>query len=697
MLVKFSLIDSYVYFLCKYGLLYDYKILYMEICMKIVLWLLGIIVALVVGAYIVAFTFIGNAILSPIVEAKIQEQTQLDSNLHTFSVGMNDFEILLDIDAHNSVHVKGTYSLFDQSFDAVYDLKLKKLETLEPLINKPLKGVLFTDGTIKGNEAFMQIDGKSDIALSETVYHLELTDLDPTSITATIQNADLLTLLELAGEKQYAQGKIDVNVDFKNIKQHQLDGTIVLATKEGMLNNKLMSKEFEVDIPKTKFSMNLDAKLQGDTIDYIYSLNSSLATIQSSGNIVPEPLKVDIKYKLDVQELAVLKPITGEDIRGPLVLNGTAKGTKGRMSVEGVSDIASSDTRFSSLLEDLKPVTIHASIANLKIEKLLYMLKQPHYTDGILSLNANISDLRKGQLKGTVVSHIKKGLLDSKYLTKEQKFKSQMPRTVFSLASSTDLNGDMTQTKLKFKSTLLSLDIKKASYDIKNKSIQSDFKMSIPNLDTLFFITERHLLGPIALHGEVKKDKDLDLVVYSDVAGGKLDAKIFNDELHVDVKSIQTIKALEMLMYPEIFSASLNGTLDYNTKAKKGKFKGNLRQGKFMDNMMFSMLKQYGQVDLYKEKFTGDLSADVNQEKLLASLHLISNSSAIKTKDAKLDSKAKTVDATIEVTVNKHPISVTLRGDTSSPAVMIDPGDMMKNEIQKAVGEKLNNFLKGFF
>ena len=74
MLVKFSLIDSYVYFLCKYGLLYDYKILYMEICMKIVLWLLGIIVALVVGAYIVAFTFIGNAILSPIVEAKIQEQ-----------------------------------------------------------------------------------------------------------------------------------------------------------------------------------------------------------------------------------------------------------------------------------------------------------------------------------------------------------------------------------------------------------------------------------------------------------------------------------------------------------------------------------------------------------------------------------------------------------------------------------------------
>ncbi|WP_415249052.1 hypothetical protein [Sulfurimonas sp.] len=665
--------------------------------MKIVLWLLGLVVALVIGTYIITFTFIGNAIVSPMIEAKIQEQIKLDSKLRTFSLGMSEFEILLDLDAHNSVHVKGTYSLLEQSFDAIYDVKLKKLETLEPLIKKPLKGVLFTDGRAKGTLAYMKIDGKSDVALSTTVYHVELTDLDPTSITATIGNADLVALLELAGEKKYAQGKIDVDVDFKNIKQHQLDGTIVIATKEGKLNNFLMSKEFDLNIPTTKFSMSLDAKLKGDDIDYIYALNSNLATIKLAGNVVPVPLKVDVTYKLDVQELAVLKPITHQDIRGPLVLNGTAKGTRKNMRVQGVSDIAASDTTFSAILKDLKPVAVNANIANLKIEKLLYMLKQPHYGDGILSLNADMSDVRKGQLKGTVITSITKGLLDSTYLSKEQKFKSKMPRTAFTLASSTDLNGDMTQTKLNFKSTLISLDIKKANYDIKKKSINSDFITSIPNLDNLFFITERHLKGAITLNGEVKKDKDLDLIVHSKVAGGKLDAKIFNDDLHVDLTSIETIKALEMLMYPEVFSASLNGKLDYNTKAKKGKFQGNLREGKFMNNIMLTMVKQYGQVDLYKEKFTGDISADVNKEKLLASLSLASRSSAINTKDAKLDSKAKTVDATVVVTVNKHPISVTLRGDTSAPAVMIDPGDMMKNEMQKVVGEKLNGFLKGFF
>lgn len=665
--------------------------------MKIITWFFGLIVIAAAGIYFMLFSAIGNAILAPIVEGKIQEQTQLDSKLKVFSLSMNEFEVLLELNQDNTVFAKGSYSLFEQSFDTVYDVKFNKLETLEPLTKKPLKGPLFTDGTAKGNMAFMKIDGKSDVAFSATVYHVELTNLDPTSIIAKIQNANLVSLLQLAGEKPYAQGKIDVDVNFKNIKVHELDGNILLSTKEGKLNNILMSKEFELDIPATKFSMNLDAKLKGDDVNYVYALHSNLAKITSAGNIVPEPLKVDVTYSLDIKELAVLKPIIKEDVRGPLTLDGTAKGTQKNMIVEGVSDLASSDTQFSAILKDNKPVSLNASIENLKIEKLLYMLKQPHYGDGILSLNIDMDDLRKGNLKGHVISNIKQGLLDSAYLTKEQGFKTMMPKTTFNVITNTTLNGDMTETKLNLKSTLIALDIEKAKYNLQHKSIESDFKATVANLDNLFFITERHLKGAITLDGAIKKDKDLDLIVHSKVADGTLDAKMFNDDLSVDLKSIQTIKALEMLMYPEVFSASLNGKLNYNTQDKKGKFKGNLLDGKFMDNMMFSMLKQYGQMDLYKEKFSGDVSADVDKEKLLASLNLASNNSAIKTKDAKLDSKAKTVDATIDINVNKHPMSVTLRGDTSSPAVMIDPGDMMKNEIEKVVGDKLNGLLKGFF
>ena len=43
------------------------------------------------------------------------------------------------------------------------------------------------------------------------------------------------------------------------------------------------------------------------------------------------------------------------------------------------------------------------------------------------------------------------------------------------------------------------------------------------------------------------------------------------------------------------------------------------------------------QVDMYKETFRGDVSADINKENILASLDLTSNTSAIKTKNTKLN------------------------------------------------------------
>lgn len=669
--------------------------------MKIILWFLGLLVALVIGIYVIAFTPMGNAIVGPMLETKIQEQTKLDSKLSTFNLGMSDFEILIDLDAHNSVYAKGTYSLLNQSFDAQYDVKLKKLETLEALTNKPLMGPLFTDGSAVGDMALANIDGKSDVALSTTVYHVTLTNLEVSSIIAKIQNADLVSLLQLAGEKPYAQGKIDADVNFKNIKPHQLDGNILLTTKEGVLDNILMSKDFEIEIPKTKFDMSLDAKLKGDDVDYIYALNSNLAKIKSSGNIVPEPLKVDVVYALDVKELAVLKPIIKQDVRGPFTLEGTAKGTQENMRVEGTSDVAMSDTHFSAILKNNKPVSLNANIDKLQIEKLLYMLKQPHYGDGILSLNVDMEDLREGNLKGNVIANIKKGLLNSKYLTKEHEFKSLMPQTSFNLITNTDLHGDMTQTKLHLKSSLVALDIEKANYNLKDKSISSDFTTTIPDLDQLFFLTERHLKGAITLNGTIKKAQDLDLKVHSKVAGGTLDAKLFNDDLAVDLQSIQTMKALEMLIYPEIFDSSLNGKLAYNTKEQKGTFNGDLADGKFAPNMMLTMVKQYGQVDLYKEKFTGDVKADINKEKLLASLALKSNTSAIEVENAKLDSKEKTVDATVKITANKHPISVTLKGNTSAPKVSVDAGDIMKDQviqqINKKVGGDVGSLLKSFF
>jgi len=665
--------------------------------MKYLAWFSGLIITIVAVVYIVAFTSFGNNLLKPIIESKIQEETKLDSKLKTFSLNMSEFEVLLELSQNNDITFKGTYSLFAQSFDISYKVEIKELEELKSLTNAPLKGRVFTDGTIKGDSAFITIEGASDIAKSNTTYHIELTKFNPTSIIAKIKKASLISLLELGGQKPYADADIDLDINFKNITPHVLDGDILLQTDKGKIDTKLMKSDFNVSIPTTVFSMNLDAKLKGDDINYRYALNSNLAKISSSGTVTPEPLTLDIKYGVNIEELAVLKPITNADVRGAFRLDGTAKGTKKSLKVKGQSDVAGSDTAFNISLVGFKPATINATVKHLKLQKILYMVKQPHYTDGNLFLDVDISDASSETLKGTVVSKIENGLLDSAYMTKAYEFKSKMPQTTFNMKTTTKLKGNLADTKVDFNSNLATLDVKQARFDMKNGSIVTDYLVNVKSLDKLFFASQRHLRGGISVNGEFKKAKDLDLTIHSKVAGGKIDAALHNDDFHADLQSIQTLDALHILIYPEIFKSSLVGTLDYNLLQEKGVMKADLLDGKFTKNQMLTLIKQYAHTDLYKERFKGNVRADINKENIVASLNLKSNKSSIDTKNTKLNSKTKQINSKIDINANGNPIVITLSGNADSPKVKIDAEKLIQKEAEKAVKKELNNFFKKLF
>ena len=665
--------------------------------MKYLAWFGGVLITILAAVYIVAFTPFGNGLLKPTIESKIQQQTKLESKLTTFSLNMSEFEIVLELSKNNNISIKGTYSLFSQAFDMTYSVEVKALQELKSLTNAPLKGRVFTNGTIRGDAAFITIDGVSDIAKSDTSYHIELTEFNPTSIIAKVKKANLLSLLELGGQKPYASADIDLDVNFKNITPHALDGDILLQTHKGKIDTKLMKSDFNVVIPRTAFNMNLDAKLKGDDVNYVYKLNSNLAKITSSGTITPQPLTLDVKYGLNIEELAVLKPITNADVRGAFKLNGTAKGTKDNLKVNGKSDVASSETAFNITLKDFKPATVNATVKHLKLQKLLYMVKQPHYTDGNLFLDIDMSDARADTLKGLVVSRVENGLLDSKYMSKTYEFKSKMPKTTFNMKTTTKLNGSVADTKVNFNSNLVTLDVKQARFNMKDGSIATDYLVNVKSLERLFFVSQRHLRGGISVNGEFKKAKDLDLTIHSKIAGGKIDATLHNDDFHTDLKSIQTLDALHILMYPEIFKSTLVGTLDYNLAKEKGVMKADLVDGKFTKNQMLTLIKQYAHTDLYKERFKGNVKADIKKENIVASLDLKSNKSSIKTKNTKLNSKTKKINSKIDINANGNPIVITLTGNATSPKVKIDAEKLIKKEAEKAVKKELNNFFKKLF
>jgi len=448
---------------------------------------------------------------------------------------------------------------------------------------------------------------------------------------------------------------------------------------------------------QTKLDSKLDIyRLSVNEFEVVITLNKN-NTISIKGDYSLLSQSMDIVYKVNLEELKTLKELLQTELDIPLHLNGTVVGDVAFLVVDGESDIASSKTTFSAELINFTPTKIRADIKGLVIEEVLAVLKQPHYADGLFDLNVNITNADVKNLNGLINSKIYKGKLDSKYLTKAYKFKSMMPRTTFNATTSSKLRKDVVDTRIDFNSNLVNLDVKSAQFNITQKALDTDYKLKVHNLDRLFFITGRHLKGNITANGRVKKAKDLDFSMFSNIAEGKLEAKLHNDDFTASLKGMQTLKVLDMLLYPKIFKSLIDGDVKYNLADAKGVFNGKLSRGKFTKNQVLDLAKQYASTDMYKETFNGDVSAKINKEKIIASLDLKSNRSAITTKNTKLNTATNTIDSQIQINANGNPIDVRLRGDVNKPKVDIDAEELIKKEATKAITKEINKFLKGFF
>ena len=666
--------------------------------MKVLAWISAFIMAIVLTVYVLLFSTFGNGLLQSSIEKKIQENTLDTLKLEKFSLDMSSFDIRIELNKNNTLVVVGNYSILNQAFNIKYDLKLKELKTLKKLTQTQLQGSFKTNGSVVGSLAFIKVDGVSDVAKGDTTYHIELKDFNPTSIIAKMKDVDLKTLLYIGNQKSYASADINLDINFKNITAHKLDGNILLLTNNGKLNTKVLKKDFSITIPKnTAFNMSLNATLKDDDIDYMYALNSNLAKISSGGKVIPEPLLVDIKYGLNIKELALLKVLTGADVRGSLKLDGKVKGAKERLLISGKTDFASSKTDFLVTLKDFKPENIQAKVRALKLQNALYMLKQPHYSDGYFDLDVDMSSVDIENLKGVVKSKIYKGRLDSKYLSKTYEFKTKMPKVNFDATTYTVLDQGTVSTKVDFNSNLADLDIKNAKFNLNDNSLESDYRVKLLNLDRFYFISDRHLKGSLSANGKVTQAKDLDFSMHSKVAEGILDVKLHNDELNARLDNMQTLKVLDILLYPKVFDSRINGTVLYNLAKEKGTFKAKLLNGKFTKNKLLDLSKKYAKINLYKEVFLGDIDAKINKENIITSLMLKSNKSSISTKNARLNSKTQVVHSTINIVANKHPIEVKLDGNVNSPDIKVNADELIKEEATKAIKKGINKYFKGLF
>lgn len=651
---------------------------------KIVLWILGIILALFVLIFCVLFTPPGNALLKPIIQGQIDKYAPIKLELETFSLGISSVELKI---AHNDtiiITLGGDFSLFSQTLDLALKVDARDIAVLGELVDTPLQGSFVINTAAKGSLKHLEVNTTSDIAKSFTDIRVTLQDFTPTAILANIKDAQIKEFLAMAGIKPYASGSLSLEADIKGDQNMNFNGNTLLQIAQGLVDSTLIKKDFDIDVPKTTFVTTLNALFDMDKLNHDFSFNGNIGNIHSSGQTLLKTLSTNTSCAVDLSDLSAFTPLVGMPIRGSFNTKGEVKGGMESLEIKGSSNIASSNTSYEALLKNLAPDTIKAQVSNLKLDTLLWMIYMPRYADMRLNLNAVVSELDKGISTKTDLTLT--GTTNNAVMKKE--FDLDMPNTKFNLTSGVVLKQGIGEANSKLDSDIANLNLAKTQINLKDSSFVIPYVATIPNLKKLKFLTGMELAGDFKAQGTAKLKDTLYADFSTQSLGGSIDAKLDNNKLFASLKDVNTLKLFSIAQLKPVFSSSMNGDFNYDTLTEKGTLKAVLSNGKLMPNEITQLAEKYLKTDITKEAYEdAGLNATIDKKLITTDIGLKSSNTAIYAQEASIDTEKGKINADIKFQIKDKYIYLKARDNLASPSLSIDASDLIKAEASKALSK----------
>ena len=191
--------------------------------------------------------------------------------------------------------------------------------------------------------------------------------------------------------------------------------------------------------------------------------------------------------------------------------NGIFVGNKQEAIVEGVSNIAKSDTKYYFNLKNFKPKNLNLQIKNAKIEELLLLLGKPIYAKGDINILADVRSTNKATLEGMVISHILDGKINNDVVNKELKV-----ATINTINFKGNLNASLLPNKIDIKSELnssiLDLFLDKTTIDFETNKTTSDYKLDVKNMAILSTFFNKKWVGDFTSNGNIEISNNISTI-----------------------------------------------------------------------------------------------------------------------------------------------------------------------------------------
>jgi len=266
----------------------------------------------------------------------------------------------------------------------------------------------------------------------------------------------------------------------------------------------------------------------------------------------------DLNYNIDAINLKTPYAY----IRSRIALNGKIKGNTKRYSIDGAGKAFRANMKYLLSFSQKKIVKFDLNAKNVRIEEILYLMKKPIFTQGMLNIDTKLNSkdgvLFDGIFKSTIYYGVLNNSAIKKYLGLDFdnviNYKGKI---------NANINGKLVQGSGELFSNITKLKFNNSSFNMYTKDFSSNFKLSVPDLKLLKPLLKQKLYGNITLVGNVKKKNGiLSAEAYSKKFGGKLNATLREKDARLNFANLRSQEIFKMFGLSSYFSSKVDGEIE---------------------------------------------------------------------------------------------------------------------------------------
>ncbi|RAX54685.1 hypothetical protein CCY99_02675 [Helicobacter sp. 16-1353] len=363
--------------------------------------------------------------------------------------------------------------------NSTYDVDIADLSPFTPFVGMPLRGSFRTDGKIIGNAKWMNVEGKSDFAASNTMYSVSFEQYTkPKDALITIKNLRIEDVLYMLVKPIYSKGLLNANLDFKGISS-AINGNYS-HTLNGNIQKNVIKNEFDINLnnnlsythkANATFS-NGNGLINADILTELANLNVKNAVLNISN------LSLNAPYTLDVLDLKKLAFITPKELKGSIHANGEIKWTPTSLYADLKSDIfgGNLDAHLNNNIASIM-------IKNMNSTGILDMLQYPQFFKS--NINGDIQYDTQTQ-QGKMEMILNQGSFTENKLTNliQNLLKFDTTKEVYNnIKIDGTIDKKLITADLNMLSNNTSVTSKDAKIDIENDNINANLVLKVQNYE----------------------------------------------------------------------------------------------------------------------------------------------------------------------------------------------------------------------